>query len=202
MSREQHSYSIFAFLGHNVLENYRPKLLLTNDGSKPLDFDIFIPSLNLAFEYQGLQHYTAVRSLNAHRHAQAQARDQIKLELCRKEGITLVVIPYWWDKLTISLHATIHESFRGSESSQSSSSDTATSESICRHDLLAVLGPPPDGASLIPKFPTSKNKTQGMIHISRASCVRVLDGRRVMGSGWVVGGMFFVTQLGALVYLN
>ena len=35
-------------------------------------------------------------------------RDKVKQELCKKAGITLVQVPYWWDAQRDSLEATIY----------------------------------------------------------------------------------------------
>ena len=36
-------------------------------------------------------------------------RDKEKKEICKENGITLIEIPYWWDKQLSSLIATIHQ---------------------------------------------------------------------------------------------
>ena len=61
-----------------------------------LELDIFLPSLNLAFEYQERHHY-----LNTGKGYQPLEtvldRDLQKTRLAREQGITLVRIPFWWD---------------------------------------------------------------------------------------------------------
>ncbi len=37
-----------------------------------------------------------------------QKRDQVKKKLCKKNGITLLVVPYWWDMKVESLAQSIH----------------------------------------------------------------------------------------------
>lgn len=72
-----------------------------------VELDVFIPRYFLAFEYQGEQHY--------HHHylygttSDQQKRDQDKRDACKEIGITLIEIPYWWDRKKDSLIATIHE---------------------------------------------------------------------------------------------
>jgi hypothetical protein len=39
---------------------------------------------------------------------QRQQKDKEKKLLCAKQGITLIVIPYWWDRTSASVAATIH----------------------------------------------------------------------------------------------
>jgi hypothetical protein len=55
-------------------------------------FDIIIPSLRLAFEYQGVHHYSDVTETG-----QSQRKntvDQMKLAACHREGLSLVSIPF------------------------------------------------------------------------------------------------------------
>jgi len=84
-----------------------------------LELDVYLPSLNLALEYhvtslflpappptkillthnhiQEKQHFLRGNSFNSALESQQQ-RDQLKQELASKNGITLIVIPCWWDK--------------------------------------------------------------------------------------------------------
>jgi hypothetical protein len=72
---------------------------------RPVLLDIYLPNLNLAFEYQGEQHYADVFRFAPHKYY-AQ-RDEQKRKLCKMEGITLIEIPFWWDFQAQSLAATI-----------------------------------------------------------------------------------------------
>ena len=69
--------------------------------------DIFLPNEQLAFEYQGEQHYHDKYSIGSR--WQQRQRDKEKKEICFENGITLIEIPYWWDKQLSSLIATIHQ---------------------------------------------------------------------------------------------
>ncbi len=37
-----------------------------------------------------------------------QQRDQFKKVVCEKDGITLIIIPYWWNKTLESVAMTLH----------------------------------------------------------------------------------------------
>jgi hypothetical protein len=60
-----------------------------------MELDIYIPSLSLAFEYQGeyhyLDHYLFGDPL------EVQMRDEEKRQACKSLDITLIEVPYWWD---------------------------------------------------------------------------------------------------------
>lgn len=87
---------------------------------EPLELDIWIPSLNLAFEYQVLSFHSIPRIsfflLQAftfkekHHYVSTsyayqpldvlQSRDKMKQQLATTQGITLVTVPCWWDGRT------------------------------------------------------------------------------------------------------
>jgi hypothetical protein len=87
-----------------VLENYKhPDLLHTT--SRKAELDLFIPSLKLAFEYQGEQHERQIHRGDFKRQLE---RDEEKKKLCELHGITLICVPYRWSGLVEDLVATIH----------------------------------------------------------------------------------------------
>lgn len=60
-----------------------------------LPFDFYIPSLNLAIEYQGEQHYKPIEVFGGEEAFKKQQRnDKIKKEYCQKNNIKLLEIPY------------------------------------------------------------------------------------------------------------
>jgi hypothetical protein len=61
-----------------------------------MEIDILIPQLNLAFEYHGEQHHL-FHFLQGHPEEQ-QRRDAEKRIKCDEVGITLIEVPYWWDR--------------------------------------------------------------------------------------------------------
>eukprot|EP01114_Cavostelium_apophysatum_P022095 TRINITY_DN7884_c0_g1_i1.p1 TRINITY_DN7884_c0_g1~~TRINITY_DN7884_c0_g1_i1.p1 ORF type:complete len:873 (-),score=176.06 TRINITY_DN7884_c0_g1_i1:3235-5853(-) len=88
-----------------VFENFRHPSLVFSRSKEPLELDIWVPSLALAFEYQGQHHYNDIFYFGAQKNF--NERDTEKKELCENSGITLVEIPYWWDRRRESLLATI-----------------------------------------------------------------------------------------------
>jgi len=95
------------FPKRELFSDYIHPHLRYTDSDKHIEFDVFVPSLMLAFEYQGEQHY--------HFHylygspMMQKERDEDKRSICTKNGITLIEIPYWWDQTKNSLLATIFE---------------------------------------------------------------------------------------------
>jgi hypothetical protein len=65
---------------------------------------IFFPHLSLAFEYQGEHHYFSNHFGSL---ATYQRRDRAKLKFASQFGITVISIPFWWDRSSDSLASTI-----------------------------------------------------------------------------------------------
>lgn len=93
------------FPGERIVENHYHKDL--ND-LRGLELDVWLPDHLLAFEYQGEQHYHyfSFASLT-NELSEYVRRDQIKREECSKAGVTLVIVPYWWDQSKASLEEVI-----------------------------------------------------------------------------------------------
>jgi hypothetical protein len=66
-----------------------------------MELDIYLPSLSIAFEYQGHYHYHNNVIIGAT--DSIQKRDQMKQTESKRLGITLIPVPYTWrhDKETI-----------------------------------------------------------------------------------------------------
>lgn len=73
----------------------------------PVQFDVYLPRLRMALEYQGNHHYEDIPEFGSA--DLYRKRDEQKAFLCQQQGIRLVHVPYWWDGQKESLAATIHQ---------------------------------------------------------------------------------------------
>jgi hypothetical protein len=89
---------------HSVVMNYRHPKLVHSVSSRAMELDIYYPELNLAFEYQGGGHFHAYHKGSFR---QQLRRDKEKGEACKRQNITLVSVPFWWQGDITSLAATI-----------------------------------------------------------------------------------------------
>ena len=86
-----------------LVENYRH--LQSRTTGQALELDIFLPQLKVGIEYNGEHHYHEIPFFGPLE--VIQRRDREKQELCQEIGVSLVTIPYWWDKQKESLMATL-----------------------------------------------------------------------------------------------
>jgi len=77
----------------------RPEWLLSIN-KQLLELDGFCEELNMAFEYNGIQHYTLMYK-NQKAFETMQLNDKLKLKTCAERNINLIVIPYTVDMLDI-----------------------------------------------------------------------------------------------------
>jgi hypothetical protein len=79
---------------------YRPDFLrnpVTSDSSSyNLELDCYNPELKLAVEYNGIQHYKYIPYFHKTKDAfqNQKYRDYMKRDMCEKNGITLIEVPY------------------------------------------------------------------------------------------------------------
>jgi hypothetical protein len=59
----------------------------------------------MVIEYQGETHYYDISVFGSAE--KRQQNDKIKQHACKQFGLTLISIPFWWDKSSESLAATI-----------------------------------------------------------------------------------------------
>eukprot|EP01124_Arcella_intermedia_P001663 TRINITY_DN1090_c0_g1_i1.p1 TRINITY_DN1090_c0_g1~~TRINITY_DN1090_c0_g1_i1.p1 ORF type:complete len:471 (+),score=82.73 TRINITY_DN1090_c0_g1_i1:123-1535(+) len=92
-----------------ILEDYlHPDLLWGSSNlitNQRMELDIWVPKYNLALEYQGEQHYYHHSFYGSW--ALLKDRDEEKKRSCFERGITLITIPYWWDRTKESLADTL-----------------------------------------------------------------------------------------------
>jgi len=84
-------YNIITHLypNHSIIRHHHPGWL------DRLELDIYLPELNLAFEYQGQQHFHAIKAWGGEKALNdLQERDRKKANLCSRNGITLIPIDY------------------------------------------------------------------------------------------------------------
>jgi hypothetical protein len=74
--------------------NYRHPELIYSTGYR-MELDVFIPSLAIALEYQGQQHYTWHYLIGSPE--EQIEKDQEKRIACQRVGISLIEVPYWWN---------------------------------------------------------------------------------------------------------
>ena len=78
----------------------RPDFLKNSKTNSNLELDYYCKSIQLAFEYNGIQHYEYKPYF--HRNGicdfeNQQYRDKLKIEECKKNNITLITIPHIYD---------------------------------------------------------------------------------------------------------
>lgn len=84
------------FKDKTVIHQYRPFFLKTDKGQ--LSYDVYVCGKNIAFEYQGKQHFEPVEIFGGIDNYKKQIeRDKIKKQLSQKNGVKLILINYWED---------------------------------------------------------------------------------------------------------
>lgn len=94
---EQTCKSFVEFYFQKPFSKTRPDFLRNPVTGENLELDLYNPELKLAIEYNGAQHYqfnSFMHKNSRDRFQNQQYRDLIKKDLCEKQGITLVVVPY------------------------------------------------------------------------------------------------------------
>ena len=87
------------------MENFTHPDLLFAESNREMRLDVFVPTLSLAFEFNGPQHYKDIHFFGPSK--QYTERDEEKKMICKLHGITVIDVPYWWNGSKTSLAATI-----------------------------------------------------------------------------------------------
>lgn len=74
------------FPTEQIMYNVRPKEITNDATGRPLEYDVYLPRLKIAFEYNGQQHYQYAS--DQHR------RDVQKADKSARAGVRLIEIPY------------------------------------------------------------------------------------------------------------
>ena len=86
----------FELIFNKKFPKRRPKWLVNPKTNTKMELDGFCQELNLAFEYQGIQHFRKnIKFFHKNMKYQEQLeRDTLKKELCKKNNVVLFEIPY------------------------------------------------------------------------------------------------------------
>jgi hypothetical protein len=102
--------SIFKELLCKDFTNCRPDFLKNKKTGRNLELDGYNSDLKLAFEYNGVQHYKLKFPQGKHSNLEyVQTNDNLKKELCEKNGIKLIVVPYTVKDLKIFISEELHK---------------------------------------------------------------------------------------------
>lgn len=94
-----------------VVHQHRPYFLHTRNGQ--MSYDVFVYGENIAFEYQGKQHFEPVEYFGGEEHFEEQRkRDDLKFKLSEENGIVLVYVNYWEDITTDLIKEKVVDAFR------------------------------------------------------------------------------------------
>ena len=86
----------FEYILDKIFIKIRPKFLCTSNKTY-LELDGYNDELKLGWEYNGLQHYKYIKYFhkNINNFTKRVKYDKLKKELCNKNNIKLVIIPYY-----------------------------------------------------------------------------------------------------------
>lgn len=97
------------FLERKVMIHYRPDFLRNPLTNKNLELDLFDPNTGIAVEYNGAQHYKFVPTMHDTTDSLNYQlwKDNLKIELCIKAGVILIVVPYTIDTTGVNKNGNI-----------------------------------------------------------------------------------------------
>lgn len=94
---EQLCKTFAEFYFQKPFEKTRPDFLKNPVTGENLELDLYNAELKIAIEYNGSQHYnynSFMHKNSRDKFQNQQYRDLIKKDLCDKQGITLIIVPY------------------------------------------------------------------------------------------------------------
>jgi len=92
---EARTRAIFEDLFGRTFPKVRPAWLKSGKNSS-LELDGYCEELKLAFEYQGEYHYMEIPVHHQQRTLkEVLQNDELKAKICRKQGVSLIQVPYW-----------------------------------------------------------------------------------------------------------
>eukprot|EP00026_Physarum_polycephalum_P000804 Phypoly_transcript_00805.p1 GENE.Phypoly_transcript_00805~~Phypoly_transcript_00805.p1 ORF type:complete len:823 (+),score=101.61 Phypoly_transcript_00805:1404-3872(+) len=94
------------FKGENIQVNVRKDAKIKNTTGSLLELDLWLPNLQLCFEFQDPYHYVTSWDSNIPL-GLVKKKDALKREEMQRRGETIIVVPFWWDATDKSLAATI-----------------------------------------------------------------------------------------------
>jgi len=90
-----------------ILEEFQLPAISFMQTGNLMTFDVYIPALNMVFEYQGIQHYYDHYMFGGVK--SRVDRDKQRRLACSHLNITYLQVPYWWQRDKESLLAIIHQ---------------------------------------------------------------------------------------------
>jgi hypothetical protein len=94
---EKRCKEFLEFLFKKPFEKARPAFLVNPVTNQALELDCYNEDLKLAVEYNGKQHYEYNKMMHQnsrHSFQNQQYRDLMKKDMCDKNGIRLIIVPY------------------------------------------------------------------------------------------------------------
>jgi len=94
---EKRCKEFLEFLFKKPFEKARPPFLINPVTNQPLELDCYSDELKLAVEYNGKQHYEYNKMMHQnsrHSFQNQQYRDHMKKEMCDRNGVRLIIVPY------------------------------------------------------------------------------------------------------------
>eukprot|EP00026_Physarum_polycephalum_P002883 Phypoly_transcript_02892.p1 GENE.Phypoly_transcript_02892~~Phypoly_transcript_02892.p1 ORF type:complete len:806 (+),score=69.97 Phypoly_transcript_02892:73-2490(+) len=102
----RHLKTLFPYENPQVNARKQVNLKYSPEDTHYLELDVWFPNYNICFEFQDEYHYTTTW-YHQKSTSQVQLKDNKKKAILQQVGLTLIVIPCWWDCSVESLRSTI-----------------------------------------------------------------------------------------------